>query len=155
MLTVPLCPATGRSPPWAGPSPSEGSTRSMALPTTPQKATHRQTRVHNERLVVRTVYDLGPISRADVARQTGLTRTTVSDVVAALMEEGIVREIGRGQSTGGKAPILLEVDEDARLVIGLDLGEEHFAGSLVNLRGDIRRSVELAVAGRDGDEAVQ
>ncbi|HEY8438473.1 MAG TPA: ROK family transcriptional regulator [Candidatus Limnocylindrales bacterium] len=127
----------------------------MALPTTPQKATHRQTRVHNERLVVRTVYDLGPISRADVARQTGLTRTTVSDVVAALMEQGIVREIGRGQSTGGKAPILLQVDEDARLVIGLDLGEEHFAGSLVNLRGDIRRSVELAVAGRDGDEAVQ
>ena len=124
----------------------------MALPT---KATHQQTRVHNERLVVRTVYDLGPISRADVARQTGLTRTTVSDVVAGLLDEGVVREIGRGQSTGGKAPILIEVDEDARLVVGLDLGEEHFAGSLVNLRGDIRRTVELPVAGRDGDDAVQ
>jgi N-acetylglucosamine repressor len=124
----------------------------VALPT---KATHQQTRVHNERLVVRTVYDLGPISRADVARQTGLTRTTVSDVVTGLIDEGVVREIGRGQSTGGKAPILLEVDEDARLVVGLDLGEEHFAGSLVNLRGEIRRTVELAVAGRDGSEAVQ
>src|SRR3954469_2361418 len=123
----------------------------MALPT---KATHRQTRVHNERLVVRTVYDLGPISRADVARQTGLTRTTVSDVVAGLLDEGVVREIGRGQSTGGKAPILLEVDDDARLVVGLDLGEEQFAGSLVNLRGEIRRTVELEVDGRDGDAAL-
>ncbi len=127
----------------------------MAMPRTTQKATHQQTRVHNERLVVRTVYDLGPLSRADVARQTGLTRTTVSDVVGALIEDGVVREVGRGQSTGGKAPILLEVDQDARLVVGLDLGEEQFAGSLVNLRGQIRRTVELQVAGRDGDDAVQ
>jgi N-acetylglucosamine repressor len=123
----------------------------MALPT---KATHQQTRVHNERLVVRTLYDLGPISRAEVARLTGLTRTTVSDVVASLLDEGVVREIGRGPSSGGKAPILLEVDDDARLVVGLDLGEEHFAGSLVNLRGEIRRTVELAVDGRDGDSAL-
>src|SRR6476646_4882195 len=123
----------------------------MALPS---KATHQQTRVHNERLVVRTVYDLGPISRADVARQAGLTRTTVSDVVTTLLDDGVVREIGRGPSSGGKAPILLEVDDDARLVVGLDLGEEHFAGSLVNLRGDIRRTVELAVDGRDGDAAL-
>ena len=134
------------------PSSQRGPTVSMALPT---KATHRQTRVHNERLVVRTLYDLGPISRAEVARLTGLTRTTVSDVVAALIDDGIVREIGRGPSSGGKAPILLEVDQDARLVVGLDLGEERFVGSLVNLRGDIRRTVELPVAGRDGDEAVQ
>jgi predicted NBD/HSP70 family sugar kinase len=127
----------------------------MALPRATQKATHQQTRVHNERLVVRTVYDLGPMSRADVARQTGLTRTTVSDVVGGLIGDGVVREIGRGQSTGGKAPILLEIDQDARLVVGLDLGEEQFAGSLVNLRGEIRRTVELPVAGRDGDDAVR
>jgi predicted NBD/HSP70 family sugar kinase len=123
----------------------------MALPT---KATHQQTRVHNERLVVRTLYDLGPISRAEVARLTGLTRTTVSDVVATLLDEGVVRETGRGPSSGGKAPILLAVNDDARLVVGLDLGEEHFAGSLVNLRGEIRRTVELPVDGRDGDGAM-
>jgi predicted NBD/HSP70 family sugar kinase len=123
----------------------------MALPT---KATHQQTRVHNERLVVRTLYDLGPISRAEVARLTGLTRTTVSDVVATLLDEGVVRETGRGPSSGGKAPILLAVNDDARLVVGLDLGEEHFAGSLVNLRGEIRRTVELPVDGRDGDGAL-
>jgi N-acetylglucosamine repressor len=134
------------------PSGSEGLPTVMAFPS---KATHQQTRVHNERLVVRTVYDLGPISRADVARQTGLTRTTVSDVVTGLIDGGVVREIGRGQSTGGKAPILLEVDQEARLVVGLDLGEERFAGSVVNLRGEIRRTVELPVAGRDGDDAVQ
>ena len=49
----------------------------------PAKATHAQTRQHNQRLVLRTVYDFGPISRAEVARSTGLTRTTVGDVCSA------------------------------------------------------------------------
>ena len=124
----------------------------MALPT---KATHRQTRVHNERLVLRTLYDLGPISRAEVARLTGLTRTTVSGVVASLLDDGVVREVGRGPSTGGKAPVLVEVDDDARLVVGLDLGERTFAGAIVNMRGEIRRTLEIPVEGRDGDDALE
>jgi predicted NBD/HSP70 family sugar kinase len=44
--------------------------------------------------------------------------------------------------------------DDARLVVGLDLGEGTFSGALVNLRGEIRRVVELPVGGRDGDEAL-
>ncbi|HSL32510.1 MAG TPA: ROK family transcriptional regulator [Candidatus Limnocylindrales bacterium] len=120
----------------------------------PAKATHAQTREHNHRLVLRTVYDFGPISRAEVARSTGLTRTTVSDVVADLLEDGIVEELGRGPSSGGKAPILLGIVDDARLVVGLDLGEGTFSGALVNLRGEISRVVELPVGGRDGDEAL-
>ncbi len=120
----------------------------------PAKATHAQTRQHNHRLVLRTVYDFGPISRAEVARSTGLTRTTVSDVVGDLLGEGIVEEVGRGPSSGGKAPILLSIVGDARHVIGLDLGEGTFAGALVNLRGEIRRVIELPVDGRNGDDAL-
>ena len=120
----------------------------------PAKATHAQTRQHNHRLVLRTVYDFGPISRADVARSTGLTRTTVSDVVGDLLGDGMVEEVGRGPSSGGKAPILLSIVGDARHVIGLDLGEVTFAGALVNLRGEIKRVVELPVDGRNGDDAL-
>ncbi len=120
----------------------------------PAKATHAQTRQHNHRLVLRTVYDFGPISRADVARSTGLTRTTVSDVVSDLLGDGMVEEVGRGPSTGGKSPILLSIVSDARQVIGLDLGESTFSGALVNLRGDVRRVIEKPVDGRDGGEAL-
>ncbi len=123
--------------------------------TVPAKATHRQTRQYNRRLVLRTLYDYGPISRADVARQTGLTRTTVSDVVGELIADGMAREVGRGPSSGGKAPILVSVVDDARHVIGLDLGESVFVGARVNLRGEVRRSVELPVDGRDGAEALE
>jgi len=120
----------------------------------PSKATHQQTRAHNAALVLRALYDFGPISRADVARLTGLTRTTVGDVVGELMAEGLAREVGRGPSTGGKAPILLELIDDARHVIGLDLGEFVFRAALVDLRGRIQRTVERPVTGLSGAEAL-
>ncbi|MGZ6271342.1 MAG: ROK family protein [Candidatus Limnocylindrales bacterium] len=121
----------------------------------PVKATHQETRAHNERLVLATIYDDGPISRAAVARATGLTRTTVSDVVSGLLDGGLTREIGRGPSTGGKAPILLEVADDARHLIGIDLGEQVFRGGIVNLRGQVVSSLALPIEGRDGQAAVE
>jgi N-acetylglucosamine repressor len=120
----------------------------------PTKATHRQTREFNVRLVLRCLYDLGPVSRAEIARRTHLTRTTVSDVVAGLLDEELVEEVGRGPSSGGKAPILLRVVPDARLVIGLDLGEEAFTGALVDLRGTIHHEERIAIEGRDGTAAL-
>jgi predicted NBD/HSP70 family sugar kinase len=120
----------------------------------PTKATHQQTREFNVRLALRTLYDSGPISRAEISRRTRLTRTTVSDVIAGLVADGLVEEVGRGPSSGGKAPILLRVVPDARQVIGLDLGEEAFTGALVDLRGEVRHEVSLPVGGRDGDDAL-
>ena len=64
--------------------------------TTLVKATHRGTRRSNERLVLRTIYEDGPLSRADVARATELTRTTVSDLVEGLLYAGLVVEAGTG-----------------------------------------------------------
>jgi predicted NBD/HSP70 family sugar kinase len=121
----------------------------------PAKATHQQTRAHNAALVLRALYDHGPISRADVARLTQLTRTTVGDVVGELLAEGLAREIGRGPSTGGKAPILLEVVDASRSVIGLDLGEFVFRAALVDLRGRVQQTVERGGTGLDGDEALE
>jgi N-acetylglucosamine repressor len=121
----------------------------------PTKATHQQTREYNERLILRTLYDYGPISRAEIARRTHLTRTTVSDVVGELFGRGMVEEVGRGPSSGGKAPILLKLLGDARHVIGLDLGESQFTGALVNLRGSVSHSAQLPVQGRNGDDALE
>jgi N-acetylglucosamine repressor len=121
----------------------------------PSKATHQQTRAYNAALVLRALYEFGPISRADVARLSALTRTTVGDVIAELMADGFAREIGRGPSTGGKAPILLELIDNARHVIGLDLGEFVFRAALVDLRGQVQRTFERPVTGLTGDEALE
>jgi N-acetylglucosamine repressor len=120
----------------------------------PTKATHQQTREYNVRLVLRTLYDLGSVSRAEIARRTHLTRTTVSDVITELLTDGLVEEVGRGPSSGGKAPIMLRVVGSSRHVIGLDLGEGIFTGALVNLRGELSHEVRIPVDGRDGDDAL-
>ncbi len=120
-----------------------------------QKATHQLTRDHNQRLILRTIFDRNEISRADVARMTGLTRTTVSQVVGALLEQKLVKEIGQGTSSGGKTPILLSVPNNARHLIGIDLGSDEFRGAVVNLRGEIRHSLSLPLDGRQGKDALQ
>lgn len=122
--------------------------------TLPGKATHQQTRGYNRSLVLRTLYDYGPVSRAQVARLTGLTRTSVSDLVTELLQEGLAREVGLGPSSGGKAPILVQVVDDARLVVAVDLGEQAFVGALVNLRGEARKIREVAADRLDGDDAL-
>jgi len=120
-----------------------------------QKATHGQTRSFNASLVLRTIYDRSPISRAEVARATGLTRTSVSDLAGELIEARLVEEVGRGPSTGGKAPILLRVVADARLVIGIDVADGELRGALVDLRGEIRQTRTRELGGRDGEAAVR
>lgn len=120
----------------------------------PEKATHQQTRTFNQQLVLRALHDDPPLSRADLARLTGLTRTSVGDLVGTLIDDGLIEEVGRGQSSGGKSPILLRVAPDGRHVIGLDLGEARFSGAVVNLHGEILRSIHLPLEGANGDAAV-
>jgi glucokinase-like ROK family protein len=119
-----------------------------------QKATQEQTKLHNKRLILKTIYDEGQISRADIARATRLTRPTVSSIVADLMEEGLVVEVGQGPSKVGKPATLLSVVDDSRHLIGIDLAESVFRGCVVNLRGEIKHRVNLPVRERDGDAAL-
>jgi predicted NBD/HSP70 family sugar kinase len=120
-----------------------------------KKATHQQTKLHNRDLVLKTIFDSSTISRADIARSTRLTRTTVSDVVAGLLAEGLVEEVGVGSSIGGKSPILLSLVKDSRYMISLNLAYDRFCGAVVNLRGEIKETETLPVSGRDGEQALQ
>jgi biotin operon repressor len=123
------------------------------LEIAPAKATHRDTRRSNERLVLRTIHEDGPLSRADVARSTGLTRTTVSDLVEGLLDDGLVVEAGTGPSTGGKAPILLRVPADARQLVGIDVDADRLSGVVVDLHGVVCARESRDVGACDGAEA--
>lgn len=120
-----------------------------------KKATHQQTKQHNRDLVLRTIFANESVSRAEVARVTNLTRTTVSEVVNGLLVEGLVEEVGRGESIGGKTPILVSVVADSRYLIGLNLGQDKFIGAIVNLRGDIKEMVEVPVRDDNGQNALE
>jgi predicted NBD/HSP70 family sugar kinase len=119
-----------------------------------KKATRQHTKEHNRILVLKTIFDHPSISRAEIARTTGLTRTTVTDIVAALLDEELVTEIGVGESQGGKSPILLSLAENSRFLLSLDLSHSEFRGAVINLRGEILATACLPVEGRSGEEAL-
>lgn len=101
------------------------------------KTKHEATRQGNRRLLLQSVFDDGPVSRADLARATGLGRATVSEIVGDLIGQGLVVEIGQGTSTGGKPPTLVELDPDGRFTVAVDLSRHPIEAALLNLRGRI------------------
>lgn len=77
------------------------------------------------------------VSRAEIARQTGRSRSTISELVARLMATGLVVEVGSGESRGGRRPILIGFRDDAAVILGVDLGATHVAVVLTDLRGSV------------------
>ncbi|MGV8909263.1 MAG: ROK family protein [Propionicimonas sp.] len=92
----------------------------------------------NLALVLQTIYDDSQLSRADIARKTGLTKVTVSDLVAELMNTQLVRESGTsGVSRPGKPSTLLGFNPAARDILVLDLAApDQLRGAIVSLRGE-------------------
>ncbi len=75
----------------------------------------------NVSLLIELVHRSGPVSRADLARQSGLSAPTVSTIVGQLLDRGIFIEVAMAPSNGGRPPVLLKVDPKAGYVIGIKL----------------------------------
>lgn len=112
-------------------------------------------RNHNRSLVLQSLYRHGQASRADLARETGLTRVTISDLIGELIAEGLVIELGqRGDARPGKPAVLLDVNRSATQIVGVDLSEHAvFRGAVLDIDGQVLRSAEVALAGSRGEEA--
>ncbi len=91
----------------------------------------------NERAVLEFVRRTGPVSRAQISRDSELSKPTVSQALAALLRSGLVREAGR--SSGGKGPtaVLYELDPTAGWVVGIDVGRDFVRAAIANLEGEI------------------
>ena len=114
-------------------------------------------RGHNRSLVLQSLYRSGRVSRADLARSTGLTRVTISDLVAELIAEGLVVELGqRDDARPGKPAVLLDVDRSATQIIGVDLSEHAvFRGAVLDIDGRILDAVEIELADSRGPHATE
>lgn len=92
----------------------------------------------NMSVILRIVRDRGPISRAEIAKLTGLNPATVSSNVGNLMELGVVREVGIGASSGGRKPMLIELNPGGYYVIGVDMGTSDVSTGITDLEGRIQ-----------------
>jgi predicted NBD/HSP70 family sugar kinase len=87
--------------------------------------------------VLRMIWEARRISRADIARRAELSRSTVSDIVEQLLTSGLVAEAGEGVSRGGRRPIVLEFQDGACSILGVDIGASHISVALTDLRGKV------------------
>lgn len=99
----------------------------------------------NRRLILESIRVNSPTSRADIARETGLHPSTITRIVASLIEEGLVREEGVGENDLGRKPILLSLVPEAIHVIGVAIESTFISGVLANLDAEIVAKIEVAL----------
>ena len=114
---------------------------------TETKAVPALLRTLNERAVLDTVRSTGPISRAEVARQTGISRPTVSLVLRSLLEDGLVRETAHDPEGPHYGAVYYEADPEAAAVLGVDFGSRAVRTALCDLSGGVRAKEEIRSRG--------
>ena len=113
-------------------------------------------RRHHRSLLLQDLFRNGPASRADLARSTGLTRVTVSELVAGLLADGVVEELGApAESRVGKPPVLVGFSADAAQIVTLDLSVDgRMTGAVVNAGGEVKVRKSLSTGDKRGEAAV-
>ena len=137
-------PAVGVASRWLGAGPPA------------QRLGPSEARSHHRSLVLQGLYRGRGLSRADLSRELGLSRVTISDVVADLVDEGLVVELGtRAPSRPGKPATMLDINRDGHHIIGLDLSKSgEFVGVVTNLDGAVVERAALDIAQAHGEEAI-
>jgi predicted NBD/HSP70 family sugar kinase len=87
--------------------------------------------------ILRMIWQERRISRAEIARLAGLSRSTVSEIINEILPLGIVAEVGEGPSQGGRRPIVLEFQDDACVILGIEMSATHVVVVLTDLRGHV------------------
>lgn len=98
-------------------------------------------------------------TRADLARRTGLARSTIAQRVAALLEHGFIYEAGGTESTGGRPPTMLAFNYGAGVVLAADLGATHCRLAVSDLAGvllsEVAQDLDIALGPARVLESVQ
>ncbi len=120
------------------------TTTSAAQPAGPAPAAPGQAarpqliRALNEQRLLSHIRQFGPCSRAELARQSGLSKPTVSLALANVERSGLVRVAGHRTGVPGRSARLYEVRPEAGFLLGLDIGQQYLRGALADLTGEIR-----------------
>ncbi|MER7113592.1 ROK family transcriptional regulator [Saccharomonospora azurea] len=94
---------------------------------------------HNLALVARLIAGHGPVSRAELAKRSALTKTTVTQLVGELLDAGLVRELGTTRHSGpGRPATHLVLNASGPVGVGLQVEADHVAGCVLDLTGRVR-----------------
>jgi glucokinase-like ROK family protein len=90
----------------------------------------------NTSVILNTIREHNSISRADIARLTKLTPATVTNITSELLQHQIILEAERGESSGGRKPVMLRINTDGYYVVGVYIGSKVVEVVIANLNSD-------------------
>jgi predicted NBD/HSP70 family sugar kinase len=109
-------------------------------------------RASNEAMLLRRIWLAECVSRAELARETGLSASTVSSIVGRFAEDGLVRLQEAGPSRGGRPPVMVAFADDAYCIVGVEMGATHVTVAVTDLRGRILAEEYTPFATREQPE---
>ncbi|MBB3458870.1 putative NBD/HSP70 family sugar kinase [Rhizobium sp. BK313] len=112
------------------------------------------TRQITSRTVLRAVFENAPVSRAELARLTGLSKQSMSEIVRDLEDEGWLRVTGRTQGAVGRSAVTYELEPRKAFVFGVDIGGTKIHAALADLTGAIAGEIIESTDSRGGERVV-
>jgi len=92
----------------------------------------------NESLILNVIRHNKYVSRSEIAKITNLTPPTVTNIINKLLDDGLVKEDKLGESSGGRPPVILKINNEAFdlivIIIGTDIMEEYLLDAELNIR---------------------
>jgi predicted NBD/HSP70 family sugar kinase len=116
-----------------------------------QPWSRQRLRSNNELLLLEQLRSVGASTRAQLARDTGLSKPTVSSALASLEQGGLVREVGTTVAERGRSGVLYEPDPTAGYVLGVDIGRARLRIAAADLAGEIQARVDVPNEGTTAD----
>ncbi len=120
----------------------------------PSRPTNSGTRQLSQRSVFEALLHGSPISRAELAKVTGLSKQTTSEVIDAFEQQGLVRPIGRTSGNVGRTAVLYELSPEGGHVLGIDLGAQRLTVALADIAGRVLAEADEPTDSRGGVWAI-
>ncbi|GAB2567250.1 ROK family transcriptional regulator [Gracilibacillus alcaliphilus] len=109
----------------------------------------------NESVILEMIRDHGPISRSQIAKELGISPTTVTSAVNLLMAKDLVTEDGIGISSGGRKPVLLRFNPTAHSIIGVAVTNTKIAIAELDLNGNVKQREDHDTHNARGNDIVE
>ncbi|MEJ6951220.1 ROK family transcriptional regulator [Natronospora cellulosivora (SeqCode)] len=116
-----------------------------------QVANSQYIRDLNLTAIFRLIHKYGPVSRKELAENTGYSAATISNHVKRLLESRFVIETDKGSSTGGRKPVFLTINPERRHIIAVEIEVNHLKIMIVNLKFQIKGEYSYNLENRDAE----
>ncbi|WP_280516912.1 ROK family transcriptional regulator [Lederbergia sp. NSJ-179] len=106
----------------------------------------------NKSIILDIIRKQGPISRADISKKVAISPTTVASCVNVLMKDSLVMENGTGVSSGGRKPILVQLNPVERFIIGVAINASKITIAALNLYATVQRKESHSLTHKTYDD---